>query len=65
VRACPSLHAACECRLRRSGTAVYRGVALKKVLKIACGGVKPECAHLEFLGADTYFKKVRVLGLAP
>ncbi|KAG6907458.1 hypothetical protein DXG01_008842 [Tephrocybe rancida] len=37
------------------GTAVYRGVPLKKVLKIACGGVLPECKHLEFIGADTYF----------
>ena len=41
-----------------SGTAVYRGVPLKKVLKIACGGVLPECKHLEFIGADTYFKYV-------
>lgn len=39
-----------------SGTAVYRGVPLKKVLKRACGGVLPECKHLEFVGADTYFK---------
>jgi sulfite oxidase len=39
-----------------SGTAVYRGVPLKKVLKLACGGVMPECKHLEFIGADTYFK---------
>ncbi|TFY77526.1 hypothetical protein EWM64_g6484 [Hericium alpestre] len=31
------------------GTAVYRGVPLKKVLKIACGGVLPECQHLEFM----------------
>ncbi|KAG5723946.1 Sulfite oxidase [Termitomyces sp. T112] len=29
------------------GTAVYRGVPLKSVLKIACGGVLPECKHLE------------------
>lgn len=41
-----------------SGTAVYRGVPLKKVLKRACGGVLPECKHLEFVGADTYFKCV-------
>lgn len=41
-----------------SGTAVYRGVPLKKVLKIACGGVLPDCQHLEFIGADTYFKYV-------
>ena len=40
------------------GTAVYRGVPLKKVLKKACGGVLPECKHLEFIGADTYFKYV-------
>lgn len=39
-----------------SGTAVYRGVPLKKVLKHACGGVQPECQHIEFIGADTYFK---------
>ena len=31
---------------------------LKKVLKIACGGVLPECQHVEFIGADTYFKYV-------
>ena len=41
-----------------SGTAVYRGVPLKKLLKKACGGVLPECQHLEFIGADTYFKSV-------
>ncbi len=41
-----------------SGTAVYRGVPLKKVLKIACGGLLPEGQHLEFVGADTYFKYV-------
>lgn len=39
-------------------TAVYRGVPLKQVLKRACGGVLPECKHIEFLGADTYFKSV-------
>lgn len=44
-----------------SGTAVYRGVPLKKVLKKACGGVLPECKHLEFIGADTYFKYVSSL----
>lgn len=38
------------------GTAVYRGV--QKVLKKACGGVLPGCQHLEFIGADTYFKFV-------
>ncbi|KAG6849083.1 hypothetical protein H0H93_011392 [Arthromyces matolae] len=43
---------------------VYRGVPLKKVLKIACGGVQPECKHLEFIGADTYFKKNNVYNYA-
>ncbi|KAJ3522672.1 hypothetical protein NM688_g8842 [Phlebia brevispora] len=46
------------------GTAVWRGVPLKKVLKIACGGVLPECQHLEFVGADTYFKKYEVYNYA-
>ncbi|EIM86497.1 molybdopterin binding oxidoreductase [Stereum hirsutum FP-91666 SS1] len=46
------------------GTAVYRGVPLKKVLKIACGGVLPEAQHLEFIGADTYFKKGDVYNYA-
>ncbi|KAH8092558.1 Oxidoreductase, molybdopterin-binding domain-containing protein [Phellopilus nigrolimitatus] len=46
------------------GTAVYKGVPLKKVLKIACGGVLPECKHLEFIGADTYFKKGQVFNYA-
>ncbi|EIN13064.1 sulfite oxidase mitochondrial precursor [Punctularia strigosozonata HHB-11173 SS5] len=46
------------------GTAVYRGVPLKKVLKRACGGVLPECSHLEFIGADTYFKKGNVFNYA-
>ncbi|KAI0783500.1 sulfite oxidase mitochondrial precursor [Abortiporus biennis] len=46
------------------GTAVYRGVPLKKVLKTACGGVLPECQHLEFIGADTYFKKLEVYNYA-
>ncbi|KAJ6504715.1 molybdopterin binding oxidoreductase [Mycena vitilis] len=46
------------------GTAVYRGVPLKKVLKLACGGVTPECKHLEFIGADTYFKKNKVFNYA-
>ncbi|KAJ3814732.1 molybdopterin binding oxidoreductase [Lentinula aff. lateritia] len=46
------------------GTAVYRGVPLKKVLKLACGGVLPECEHLEFIGADTYFKKNNVFNYA-
>ncbi|KAM5539407.1 hypothetical protein V8D89_006859 [Ganoderma adspersum] len=46
------------------GTAVYRGVPLKKVLKIACGGILPEAKHLEFIGADTYFKKNNVYNYA-
>ncbi|KAL0060025.1 hypothetical protein AAF712_013204 [Marasmius tenuissimus] len=46
------------------GTAVYKGVPLKKVLKIACGGILPECQHLEFIGADTYFKKLNVFNYA-
>ena len=46
---------------RCRGTAVYRGVPLKKVLKRACGGVLPSCQHLEFIGADTYFKWVHTL----
>ncbi|CAL1707567.1 unnamed protein product [Somion occarium] len=44
------------------GTAVYRGV--QKVLKKACGGVLPGCQHLEFIGADTYFKKLEVCNYA-
>jgi sulfite oxidase len=43
---------------------VYRGVPLKKVLKRACGGILPECKHLEFIGADTYFKKNQVYNYA-
>ncbi|PCH39809.1 molybdopterin binding oxidoreductase [Wolfiporia cocos MD-104 SS10] len=46
------------------GTAVYRGVPLKKVLKHACGGLKPEARHVEFVGADTYFKKNTVYNYA-
>ncbi|KIJ64599.1 hypothetical protein HYDPIDRAFT_175536 [Hydnomerulius pinastri MD-312] len=46
------------------GTAVYRGVPLKKVLKKACGGILPDCQHLEFIGADTYFKKGDVFNYA-
>ncbi|KAG6831227.1 hypothetical protein H0H92_012024 [Tricholoma furcatifolium] len=29
-----------------------------------CGGVLPECKHLEFIGADTYFKKNHVFNYA-
>ncbi|KAJ3503877.1 hypothetical protein NMY22_g18098 [Coprinellus aureogranulatus] len=46
------------------GTAVYRGVPLKKVIKYAAGGVLPECKHVEFIGADTYFKKKNVMNYA-
>ncbi|KAK3115007.1 hypothetical protein LTR53_006092 [Teratosphaeriaceae sp. CCFEE 6253] len=38
------------------GTAKYVGVSLKKVIK-ACGGLVDGGKHLEFYGADTYFKK--------
>lgn len=40
------------------GTARWTGVSLKKVIKY-CGGLKDEGkgVHLEFYGADTYFKK--------
>ncbi|TFK47686.1 molybdopterin binding oxidoreductase [Heliocybe sulcata] len=46
------------------GTAVYKGVPLKQVLKIAAGGVLPECQHIELIGADTYFKKGEVYNYA-
>ncbi|KAG8166683.1 hypothetical protein KVR01_002372 [Diaporthe batatas] len=44
------------------GTATWTGVSLKKVIKY-CGGLTPEAkaGHLEFFGADTYFKKKRVM----
>lgn len=48
-----------------SGTAVYRGVSLKKVLKIASGGIQPEAKHIEFIAADTYFKYVSHLKTMP
>lgn len=38
------------------GTARYVGVSLKKVIK-ACGGMAEGGKHLEFHGADTYFKQ--------
>lgn len=38
------------------GTARYGGVSLKKVIK-ACGGMAEGGKHLEFHGADTYFKQ--------
>jgi sulfite oxidase len=37
------------------GTAEYLGISLRKVIK-ACGGLKEPGKHLEFYGADTYFK---------
>lgn len=39
------------------GTAKYRGISLKKVLKYC--GIKQEALHIEFFGADTYFKETR------
>lgn len=36
---------------------------LKKVIK-ACGGLKEGAKHLEFVGADTYFKKGQVYNYA-
>ncbi|CAF3734547.1 unnamed protein product [Rotaria sp. Silwood1] len=44
-------------------TARYRGVSLKKVLKY-CGGMKDEASHVEFIGTDTYFKKLNVYNYA-
>lgn len=40
------------------GTAKWTGVSLKKVIKY-CGGMAEGGKHLEFYGADTYFKHVR------
>jgi sulfite oxidase len=37
------------------GTAKYLGVSLKAVIE-ACGGLVKPAKHLEFYGADTYFK---------
>ncbi|KAI9815314.1 MAG: hypothetical protein M1827_002794 [Pycnora praestabilis] len=42
------------------GTARWTGVSLKKVIKY-CGGLKEGGKHLEFYGADTYFKKGNVM----
>ena len=39
------------------GTATWKGVSLKKVVK-HCGGLVEGAQHLEFYGADTYFKQV-------
>jgi len=45
------------------GTARWTGVSLKKVIKY-CGGLKEGGKHLEFFGADTYFKKGQVYNYA-
>ena len=42
------------------GTAEYVGVSLKKLIK-ECGGMKAPGKHLEFYGADTYFKDNEVM----
>jgi sulfite oxidase len=44
---------------------IWTGVSLKKVIKY-CGGLKDPSAsnHLEFPGADTYFKKGEVFNYA-
>ncbi len=43
------------------GTAEWTGVSLKKVIK-HCGGLAEGAKHLEFYGADTYFKQVWISG---
>ncbi|KAL1998633.1 hypothetical protein VTN02DRAFT_5869 [Thermoascus thermophilus] len=45
------------------GNARWTGVSLKKVIK-ACGGLKDGAKHLEFVGAETYFKKGQVYNYA-
>ncbi|KAM6487436.1 Oxidoreductase, molybdopterin-binding domain-containing protein [Trichoderma sp. SZMC 28011] len=42
------------------GTAKYVGISLKKVIK-ECGGLIDGAKHLEFYGADTYFKDDKVM----
>ncbi|KAL7936542.1 Oxidoreductase, molybdopterin-binding domain-containing protein [Trichoderma chlorosporum] len=42
------------------GTATYVGISLKKVIK-ECGGLIDGAKHLEFYGADTYFKDDKVM----
>lgn len=42
------------------GTAKWTGVSLKKVIKY-CGGLVDGGKHLEFYGAETYFKHVSCL----
>ncbi|ORY62415.1 oxidoreductase molybdopterin binding domain-containing protein [Pseudomassariella vexata] len=41
------------------GAAKWTGVSLKKVIK-RCGGLVDDAAHLEFFGADSYFKKKKI-----
>ncbi|KAF7982850.1 hypothetical protein HWV62_25822 [Athelia sp. TMB] len=45
------------------GTARWTGVSLKKVLKY-CGGLREGATDIEFLGADTYFKKGQLYNYA-
>lgn len=42
------------------GTARYVGISLKKVIK-DCGGLINDAKHLEFYGAETYFKSNEVM----
>ncbi|KAF2226378.1 Oxidoreductase, molybdopterin-binding domain-containing protein [Elsinoe ampelina] len=42
------------------GTARWTGVSLKKIIKHCGGLVDEQDVHLEFYGADTYFKKGKV-----
>jgi sulfite oxidase len=41
------------------GTAKWTGVSLKKVIK-SCGGLVEGAKHVEFYGAETYFKQGQV-----
>ncbi|RPA95383.1 molybdopterin binding oxidoreductase [Choiromyces venosus 120613-1] len=45
------------------GTAKWTGVGLKKIIK-HCGGLNPSAKHIEFIGADSYFKKGQVTNFA-
>ncbi|KAI9730074.1 MAG: hypothetical protein M1834_006066 [Cirrosporium novae-zelandiae] len=45
------------------GTARWTGVSLKRVIKY-CGGLKDGAKHLEFVSADTYFKKGKIYNYA-
>jgi sulfite oxidase len=46
------------------GTAQWTGVSLKKVIK-HCGGLIEGAKHLEFYGAETYFKHASTRGCQP